>query len=1309
LKTYRDGRSDLFGSLLQQFGKRTSSQRKPGFASASRIGIGIGLALVLVLSASPAWAKTTRVVEASFGGGELSLTANSGVAVDNTTHDVYVADTGHGNVAEFEPDGTSVRTFGSLTTPTFIAIDNSAGASQGSVYVVDASDNSISKFSATGTSESSWGTAGKLGGFGTIAGIAVGPTGTLYALEESSTVSTYTPAGVAGATFVAPRGTSVAGLAADSLDNLYKVDASPEVTKFSNSGTTISNNLTGRADTIALGVNLTGDDLYMINGNSGSPIISVTETECGEECAPKEFFGEGELANPSSVAVDAGTEAIYVNNAGSSQVELFGSPVFLPDATTEAATEVTRFTATLNGTISAAGGPEASCEFQYVTETAFAEHGFEGATSKSCPPPNQYSGSGQNAVSVVVNGLSVETTYRFRLVGTNENGSNNAASLSFTTGAPVNAVTTPATGLTGTGAQLNGTINPEGTSIEECFFEYGTDASYGSTVPCVETPGEIGSGNAPVSVHANVSSLSDGSEYHFRLAGKGSLGIGNGADQAFITLGPIFRAQPSVSSATETTATLKATIDPNGNETVYFFEYVSQADFEVGGFSGAAKVPVGGGTIVAGTVGIEVEQTAAGLSPGTAYRIRVTAQNTGGAAVSHEAIFVTYASSLAGLPDGRVYEQISPPGIVEKNGNPLLGDENNVLAAAADGRASTFYAVTGASETESAKVYPIYIATRGGTNWASEGVNPPASLGNKLKVLGYTENLTGTYSTAFTLGVKGGLYLRENGGHLLTIASDLESTDEAAAATFVAAESKGGGVVLFESPAALAEHAIAGVNNVYVWSKSSGELKLVDVLSGTGTPPTGASAGSWDYVSKEAVGGVSGRYYTETTLSEDGDRAFFTTANSHQIYLRIDPFSSSATTAMVSESEKTNGVDPNGPQHADFLGATPDGAFAFFKSGGKLTNDATTGEFDQGSDLYRYEAAGEPGERLVDLTPSTEAGGGARVLGLAGVSRDGSFAYFVARGQLAPGAQEGGRNLYAWHEGQVRLVAVLGNEPPEEEIWLGTRIVFGNLRAQRQARVSVDGRTIIFASTALIPGTAANGEPQIFRYSYGNKVECISCNPTGIVGEGRAALQRTPQTFIKPSVASSRMTRNLSPDGQRVFFETAQPLVAGDINGVEDAYEWEADGKGSCHSSSQNGGCLYLVSTGTSPEPAYFSDASVSGDDVFFFTTQSLVGQDTDDLADVYDARVGGGLPAQNPIPVVPCETGLACHGPGRQAPDGTSPSSDSFVGPETEKPKACKKGFVRKGEHCVKKHKAKHKKNKHKKSKHGHKNGGQR
>ena len=51
------------------------------------------------------------------------------------------------------------------------------------------------------------------------------------------------------------------------------------------------------------------------------------------------------------------------------------------------------------------------------------------------------------------------------------------------------------------------------------------------------------------------------------------------------------------------------------------------------------------------------------------------------------------------------------------------------------------------------------------------------------------------------------------------------------------------------------------------------------------------------------------------------------------------------------------------------------------------------------------------------------------------------------------------------------------------------------------------------------------------------------------------------------------------------------------------------------------------------PDPSFFADASASGRDAFIFTRSRLVGQDQDELHDVYDVRAGGGSGSQNPPP----------------------------------------------------------------------------
>ena len=126
--------------------------------------------------------------------------------------------------------------------------------------------------------------------------------------------------------------------------------------------------------------------------------------------------------------------------------------------------------------------------------------------------------------------------------------------------------------------------------------------------------------------------------------------------------------------------------------------------------------------------------------------------------------------------------------------------------------------------------------------------------------------------------------------------------------------------------------------------------------------------------------------------------------------------------------------------------------------------------------------------------------------------------------------------------------------------------------------------------------------------------------------------------------------------------------------------------RGSCERTSasfsdSSGGCLYLISTGQSAQPSYFGDASTDGTDVFFFTRQSLVGQDQDENYDVYDARVNGGIAAQNPAAVGAVHRRNVSHPPEAPPVFGV-PSSTTITGdgnlPRVE-PKPVQKPKVKK------------------------------
>jgi hypothetical protein len=167
---------------------------------------------------------------------------------------------------------------------------------------------------------------------------------------------------------------------------------------------------------------------------------------------------------------------------------------------------------------------------------------------------------------------------------------------------------------------------------------------------------------------------------------------------------------------------------------------------------------------------------------------------------------------------------------------------------------------------------------------------------------------------------------------------------------------------------------------------------------------------------------------------------------------------------------------------------------------------------------------------------------------------------------------------------------------------------------------------------------------------------------------------------------------NLSSAGQgRLFFESQDALSARDTNGkVQDVYEWEPQGIGSC---GRPGGCVSLISSGHGANDSMFLDSTPNGSDAFFITRSQLLPRDKDDQLDLYDARaphVPGealGFPEE---PKPPCE-GEACKGPGTEAGAEQSAGSASFKASEEPPPapRPCKKGFVKRHGNCVKHHKA--------------------
>ena len=181
--------------------------------------------------------------------------------------------------------------------------------------------------------------------------------------------------------------------------------------------------------------------------------------------------------------------------------------------------------------------------------------------------------------------------------------------------------TLPATNVTNTTATLNGTDDTAATT----HFEYGTSASYGLTTPDVSVTGGA--------AHANVTGLSPNTTYHFKVAG--------GQDATFQTAAnptaPGITNQHS-SAVTTAGAHLSASLDPNGAETTYYFQYGRSTGY--GNRSARVVVPAG-----ADPIAVAADLT--GLNPYTRYHWRLYATNAAGKTPGRDHTFRTGRAASA--------------------------------------------------------------------------------------------------------------------------------------------------------------------------------------------------------------------------------------------------------------------------------------------------------------------------------------------------------------------------------------------------------------------------------------------------------------------------------------------------------------------------------------------------------------------------------------------------------------------------------------------------------------------------------------
>ena len=399
-------------------------------------------------------------------------------------------------------------------------------------------------------------------------------------------------------------------------------------------------------------------------------------------------------------------------------------------------------------------------------------------------------------------------------------------------------------------------------------------------------------------------------------------------------------------------------------------------------------------------------------------------------------------------------------------------------------------------------------------------------------------------------------------------------------------------------------------------------LRLASVLPDGTSDPAGSSA----HVRNDVA------THEDSAVSDDGRRIVFSGYTSSGLFLREN-----GVTVSISTSQRAG--DPDTPRPARFVSMTADGSQIFFLSTNRLTDDSTAGI----DELYRYDVASG---RLVDLTVATDPADsqGGWVWRVLSVSDSGDRVYFYSAANLADGGVSGGVNIYLWTPAGTRFVAALNPAAADEAtspgIW----------------SMSPSGRFFAFTSIVPITGfdsrspacseTVTGACKEVYVYdAEAKRVACASCRAGGSPS-GHSTIGGQAATAGQ---ISNYYGRAVTDDGQ-VFFETPDALVAGDTNGKVDVYRWDGAAAG-------------LISSGQGDGNSTFADASIDGSSVFFYTAQSLVGQDVDKNIDLYVARVGGGLAGQSPPPPPGGCQDDGCQGPGTPSPEPPIVGSIDFSG----------------------------------------------
>jgi hypothetical protein len=1210
-----------------------------------------------LLLAAPASAGISHVFSGSIGASgsvpanPYPLSGPTDVAVDQTSHDVYVADQGNRRIEKFDPSGNFLLMFGKevnktkteegkseaerdvctaassdtcqpgtsgtapgqFTTPTYLAIDNSNGPSAGDVYVADPGDGLVQKFDSSGHLVTIWGPGGTKDGtdatyypfaFGEMQDIEVDSEGDLY-------VDTY----VGYITFVY------------SQDGTYQSPGGPGISSH-------------------VAVDPLDGDHYVNNGSS------IEHQTCvNGSCNTVDTFGGAQLASPQGVAVDGSTHTVYVADSAGNDVVAFRDA--RPMVTTGETTNVTESTVTLTGHIDPAGrGNITECHFEYGFDKTY------GADVPCTPDPASSNFTEPTEVTATISGFSPGTTDHYRLVATNSIGatSDGADQLLITTQTP-SVVGLSSANLTATSADLSAQVNPNG--LDTTYrFEYGSTTSYGRLAPVPD--GEISASHSDQSIGVHLENLTPHVVYHYRLVAINADGTTATGDQTFnfypppcpnenvrqqtrANYLPDCRAYELVSPGDAGGTQLFPT-GPNTGYATNPSRFAYSGLFSTIPNSGGSPIDNLGDLYVATRtdtgwvsryVGLPSDQAAVdggpvmgppGSAPGTLGGFSDLPAGANGGPIGLNGILTDPGmDTFLTWDDGDQFFGGPNHTPIASNAPYVLGSDGSLRE-----RWPTNLAIVPNGSYSYPNGYHVY------ANGKYPGVDNPESVAPggshsldcpNVEDTGYFSGLTYnncpgdvTASSDLSHFVFASVWNAFAPGGQLTPPGSVYDNDTAASTVTVASKTPAGDDIPSEP------------------TDQAGDPLQIPAVSSDGSHILMASAGT---------GPCGTASCPAPPCGESFGAAIRCPLQPSHLYMRVG----GAVTYDVSQSHDVN-----------YVGSTADGSKVYFTSEEQLTPE----DRDTSLDLYMWSEAGEKeGHPLTLISKGNNGAGNSDSCNATFTKGCGVVLYSnrsYCQAQLAGQGAEGGNclsdnfiaaqsgdiyffspeqldgsrgipnqeNLYDYRNGNVQYVATFTEGPfCVESCGYSYRTETPIVRMQ----VSPDDSHMAFVTANKVTSYDNAGHLEMYTYDpSAEKIVCVSCIPSG-----------APPTS---NVLASQDGLFMTNDG-RTFFSTEDGLVHTDTNRAEDVYEY-VDGRPQLITPGTGDITQARGEFGYSPG---LIGVSADGTDVYFSTSETLVSQDHNGLfLKFYDARSGGGFPA--PAPPPPCTAADECHGADSSPPN---------------------------------------------------------